>query len=100
MSWTIASLARATPEQLIVTVKTTATSGTLPNTADITPDSGTGGTPSTPGPTVSTSSVLAPDEPAERGTGVFAATGGSPLVALIGTVLLGGALIMRRRAIA
>jgi uncharacterized repeat protein (TIGR01451 family) len=100
VTWHVASLAPSDSKKLIVTVKTVATSGTLPNSADITPDSGTGGTPSTPGPTVSTSSVLAPSEPAQRGTDAFAATGGSPLVALIGTALLGGALIMRRRAIA
>jgi uncharacterized repeat protein (TIGR01451 family) len=99
VTWNVASLAPSDSKKLIVTVKTVATSGSLPNSADITPDSGTGGTPSTPGPTVSTSSVLAPDEPAERGTGAFAATGASPLVALLGTVLLAGALVMRRRAL-
>jgi uncharacterized repeat protein (TIGR01451 family) len=100
VTWNIASLAPSASRTLTVTVRTTATSGTLPNSADITPDSGTGGTPSTPGPTVSNVSVLAPSEPASRGTDAFAATGMSPLVALIGTLLLAGALVMRRRAIA
>jgi uncharacterized repeat protein (TIGR01451 family) len=99
VTWTVSSLAPSDSKKLIVTVKTVATSGSLPNTADITPGSGTGGSPSTPGPTVGTTSVLAPDEPASRGTDAFAATGASPLVALLGTLLLGGALVMRRRAI-
>jgi uncharacterized repeat protein (TIGR01451 family) len=99
VTWTVSSLAPSDSKKLIVTVKTVATSGSLPNTADITPGSGTGGSPSTPGPTVGTSSVLAPDEPASRGTDAFAATGASQLVALLGTLLLGGALVMRRRAI-
>lgn len=100
VSWDIDELAPGASMQLAVTVKTTATSGSLPNTAIITPDAGTGGSPSTPGPTVGTTSVLAPSDPASRDDLVLARTGISPLVALTATLLLGGALVMRRRAIA
>jgi uncharacterized repeat protein (TIGR01451 family) len=99
VTWKISSLAAGASRQLAVTVRTTATSGTLPNAADITPDSGTGGTPRTPGPTVTTVSVLSPSHPATRGESEFPRTGGSPALALLGMALLGTALAVRRRVL-
>jgi uncharacterized repeat protein (TIGR01451 family) len=99
VTWKIASLAPGASRMLAVTVKTTATSGTLPNTADITPSQGSGGTPHTPGPTVTNVSVLSPSYPAIRGGLALPATGGSPLAALAGIALLGTALVLRRRAV-
>ena len=99
VTWKIASLAAGASKMLAVTVKTTATSGTLPNTADITPASGTGGTPKTAGPTVTNVSVLAPSKPAQRGDQALPRTGGAPLVALAGMMLLGTGLVLRRRAL-
>ncbi|MDP9182862.1 MAG: DUF11 domain-containing protein, partial [Actinomycetota bacterium] len=84
VTWKIASLSAGASKMLAVTVKTTATSGKLPNTADITPASGTGGTPKTPGPTVTNVSVLSPSHPAKRGDQALPRTGGSPVVPLAG----------------
>jgi uncharacterized repeat protein (TIGR01451 family) len=99
VTWKISSLAAGASRQLAVTVLTVANSGTLPNAADITPDSGTGGTPRTPGPTVTNVSVLSPSHPATRGDSAFPRTGGSPALALLGLVLLGTALAVRRRVL-
>jgi len=99
VTWRISSLAAGASRQLAVTVLTVASSGTLPNAADITPDSGTGGTPRTPGPTVTTVSVLSPSFPATRGGQEFPRTGGSPALALLGIALFGTALAVRRRVL-
>jgi uncharacterized repeat protein (TIGR01451 family) len=99
VTWKIASIAPSASVTLAVTVKTVATSGRLPNDADITPSSGTGGTPHTDGPQVTTSSVLSPSYPASRGDQQLPRTGGTPLLALMGTVLLGAGLVLRRRGI-
>jgi uncharacterized repeat protein (TIGR01451 family) len=99
VTWKISSLSAGASRQLAVTVLTVANSGTLPNAADITPDSGTGGTPRTPGPTVTTVSVLSPSHPATRGNQEFPRTGGNPALALLGMALLGTALAVRRRVI-
>ncbi|HUR50597.1 MAG TPA: DUF11 domain-containing protein [Mycobacteriales bacterium] len=99
VTWRIASLPASASRMLAVTVTATATSGRLPNAADITPDSGTGGTPRTPGPLVTTTSVLAPSVPASRGDSQFPRTGGSPMLALAGLTLLGAGVLLRRRAL-
>ena len=99
VTWNIATLSGGASTQLAVTVKTTATSGRLPNSADITPDSGTGGTPHTGGPTVTNVSILSPSFPAMRGDTDLPRTGGAPLAALAGIVLVGTGLVLRRRAI-
>jgi uncharacterized repeat protein (TIGR01451 family) len=100
VTWKISSLAPGASRMLAVTVTTVAFSGRLPNAADITPASGTGGTPRTGGPYVTTTSVLAPSNPASRGANEFPRTGASPLAALAGLVLLGAGVMLRRRAIA
>ena len=100
VTWKISTLAAGASRMLAVTVTATAFSGRLPNAADITPATGTGGTPRTPGPVVTTSSVLSPSYPASRGNNEFPRTGGSPLAALAGLVLLGAGVMLRRRAIA
>jgi uncharacterized repeat protein (TIGR01451 family) len=99
VTWNIASIAPGASKMLSVTVKTTATSGTLPNTADITPSTGTGGSPHTPGPTVTNVSVLSPSFPAMRGDNAFPRTGGSPLLSLGAIMLVGTALVLRRRSL-
>ena len=99
VTWNIASLAPSASKTLAVTVKTIATSGRLPNDADITPSSGTGGTPHTDGPEVTTVSVLSPSHPAMRGNQQLPRTGGSPLLALMGVALTGAGLVLRRRSL-
>lgn len=99
VTWKIATLAPSASVTLAVTVKATATSGRLPNDADITPASGTGGAPHTDGPQVTTSSVLSPSFPASRGEQQLPRTGGVPLVALMGVALVGAGLFLRRRAL-
>lgn len=103
VTWTISKLAAGASAQLAVVVRTTATSGALPNTADVTADSGTPGHPSTPGPTVTNVSVLSPSDPASRadigGDDNLARTGGAPLLALGGFGALALAYGLRRRTL-
>jgi uncharacterized repeat protein (TIGR01451 family) len=99
VTWNISSIAAGASKMLSVTVKTLATSGTLPDTADITPSTGTGGSPHTPGPTVTNVSVLSPSFPAMRGDNAFPRTGGSPLLSLGAIMLVGTALVLRRRSL-
>lgn len=101
VTWKVGTVGPGASVQLAVTVKTLASSGTLPNAADVTPASGVGGTPSTAGPTVTTVSVLSPGLPATRGDdGQLARTGGFPLVALGGALLLAAGYGLRRRVLA
>ncbi len=101
ITWKLGTVPAGSSKQLAVTVKVLASSGTLPNAADVTPDSGTGGTPSTGGPTVTSTSVLSPGLPASRGgDGALAFTGGAPLVALGGSLLLVAGYALRRRLMA
>jgi uncharacterized repeat protein (TIGR01451 family) len=100
VTWNIASLAPGASTQLAVTVTVLASSGTLPNAADVTPASGIGGSPSTGGPTVTTTSVLSPGFPATRGgNSQLARTGGEPLLALGGALLVAAAYGLRRRVL-
>jgi uncharacterized repeat protein (TIGR01451 family) len=99
VTWKIAKLEPSASQTLAVTVRAVATSGRLPNDADITPSSGTGGTPHTDGPQVTTSSVLSPSQPAERGDQQLPRTGANPLLALLASLTVGFALVLRRRAL-
>lgn len=65
LTWKVGTVAPGQSLVLGVIVKVTATSGTLPNAADVTPAAGKPGNPSTPGPTVTTVSVPAEGVPAE-----------------------------------
>jgi uncharacterized repeat protein (TIGR01451 family) len=98
--WAVGTLAAGASTQLAVTVRTTATSGTLPNTADLTASSGLPGSASTAGPSVGSVSVLSPSHPASRLDlgldGNLARTGGLPL-ALAGAFALAVASVLRRR---
>jgi len=78
VTWRIGTLQAGQSRVLSVIVKTVATSGTLPNRADVTADSGTPGHPSTGGPTVSGVSVPAPGRPA---SGAEAAAPAAPAAA-------------------
>ncbi len=78
VTWRIGTLQAGQSRVLSVIVKTVATSGTLPNGADVTADSGTPGHPSTGGPTVSGVSVPAPGRPA---SGAEAAAPAAPAAA-------------------
>jgi uncharacterized repeat protein (TIGR01451 family) len=101
VTWKVGTVGPGASVQLAVTVKTLASSGTLPNAADVTPASGIGGTPSTGGPTVTGASVLAPGLPATRGSnGALARTGGSPVLPLGALLVMAAAYGLRRRAIA
>jgi uncharacterized repeat protein (TIGR01451 family) len=98
LTWTIDRINSGSSRTLAVTVKVLASSGRLPNTADITPANGTGASPSTPGPVVGTSSILAPQQPARRGPGSdLPRTGGVPMLALAGLTLLAAGWATRRR---
>lgn len=100
ITWDLGTVKAGASQQLAVTVKTTATSGNLPNEADVTPDDGTAGHPSTDGPDVTGTSVLAPSEPATRalsGGKDLASTGLPGTVAVLGLALLGLGLVARRR---
>jgi uncharacterized repeat protein (TIGR01451 family) len=89
LTWDVGTIQPGASMQLAITVKVLASSGTLPNAADITPDSGRAGSPSTPGPTVTNISVLGPTEPATRGPGPGQfRTGGMPLLAALVTGLM------------
>jgi LPXTG-motif cell wall-anchored protein len=101
VTWNIPSLTSGASRQLAVTVKVLASSGRLPNTADIEPANGTGASPSTPGPVIGATSILAPSQPARRGPGSdLPRTGGAPLLALVGLALLGAGYAVRRSRIA
>jgi len=97
VTWKLDTLASGASRTLAVTVKVLASSGRLPNTADITPANGTGASPSTPGPVIGSSPILAPSQPARRGPGSdLPRTGGVPLFALAGLTLLAAAYTTRR----
>lgn len=103
LTWDVGTLAAGQGKVLAVVVKVTATSGTLPNRALITSPSGPGGTPSTPGPTVTDTSVPAPGKPASGPDGAGALPGtlprtGLPLApSVLALGLLSGALVLARR---
>lgn len=108
VSWDLGTLASGQSKVLAVLVKVTATSGTLPNKADVTADSGTPGHPSTEGPTVTSVSVPRDGVPADLtsatggagGLGELPHTGLPTVPAVAGLLLLGaGALLRRRRMV-
>lgn len=103
VTWKVGTLAPGASVQLAVTVRTTATTGTLPNEADVTADDGEPGHPTTAGPTIGNVSVLAPSNPASRAdigdTGGLARTGASTGLALTGLAALAAAWAVRRRTL-
>ncbi|MGB8650829.1 MAG: hypothetical protein WCD35_09220 [Mycobacteriales bacterium] len=107
VTWKLGTVAPGQSLVLGVLVDVVATSGTLPNSADVTPASGIPGHPSTPGPTVTTTSVARDGEPAtlagsgelpHTGTGELPHTGLPTGPAVAGVLLLlGAAAGLRRR---
>lgn len=105
LTWRLGTLAPGASATLQVVVKVTATSGTLPNLAVITTDSGSTARPTTPGPVVSPVSVGSPGKPAGcPATGCLEGppedlprTGGSGVLALGALVLVGAGVALRRR---
>ncbi|MCW2777686.1 MAG: hypothetical protein JWN17_1411 [Frankiales bacterium] len=114
VTWRVGTLAPGASRTLSVVVRTTATSGRLPNTAVIGTTEGSTASPSTPGPVVTTVSTPAPGKPAgcpttgcPGGAGQPGAepapeqlprTGGSGLLAG-GALLLTGAAFGIRKAL-
>lgn len=113
----LGTLAAGSARTLAIVVRTTATSGALPNDADVATNEGSTANPATPGPTVTDVSAGAPGEPGGcPATGCPGIAGGSPapgagpsqlprtgagelLPMLAGLALLGG-LAARRRHLA
>ena len=106
VTFKVGTLTGGSSVALRITVKVTATSGTLPNTGVITTDQGSTARPSTPGPTVTDKSIGRPGAPAGcPATGCPAVAGEQlartglssavPLLALL--VLAVPMLLMRRR---
>jgi uncharacterized repeat protein (TIGR01451 family) len=93
VTWKLGTVKAGDSRVLGVIVKVVATSGTLPNTAVVTSPSGTGGRPTTPGPTITNVSVPAPGNPTDGPNGQLPRTG-LP-VGLLG--LLGAGVTMRLR---
>lgn len=104
LTWNLGTVRSGQSLVLGVVVRVTASSGRLPNTAIITPDNGTGGKPTTPGPIVGTTTVPAPGVPATL-TGAsgdqLPRTGPTTGVSVVGLLLLvSGAYLYRRRLVA
>jgi uncharacterized repeat protein (TIGR01451 family) len=98
VTWKLGTLKGGDSRVLGVIVKVVATSGTLPNTAIVTSPSGTGGRPSTPGPTITNVTFPAPGNPADGPNGQLPRTGlpvGLGALGLLG--LLGAGVTMRLR---
>jgi uncharacterized repeat protein (TIGR01451 family) len=94
LTWTIPTIEPDHSKTLVITVKASGTApmGTkLPNAAVAKPASGQAGNVKTPGPAISTKSVLAAPNPARR-SGQLPATGGGMLVGL-GLGLMGAATL-------
>ncbi len=106
VTFKVGTLTGGSSVALRITVRVTATTGTLPNTGVITTDEGSTARPSTPGPRVTANSVGRPGDPAGcPATGCPAVAGEQlartglsttvPLLALL--VLLVPMLLLRRR---
>jgi uncharacterized repeat protein (TIGR01451 family) len=98
VTWNLGTLGAGDSRVVSVVVRVTATSGTLPNVAIITSPSGTGGRPSTPGPTVTGITIASPGNPAEGPNGSLPRTGlptGPAALALL--LLLGAGTVVRLR---
>jgi uncharacterized repeat protein (TIGR01451 family) len=102
VTWKLGTINPGDSRVVSVVVKVTATSGTLPNAADVTSPSGTGGHPTTPGPVVTSVSTPAPGNPADGPNGSLPRTGLPAGPAALGLALLSGAgiaLKLRRRPV-
>lgn len=105
VTWKVGTVDSGQSLVLSTVVKVKATSGTLPNAADVTASSGTPGHPTTPGPTVTSISVPRNGEPAGlTGAATDAAALSLPRTGLpVGpaaaglALLLGSATVLRRR---
>ncbi len=107
VTWRVGTLAPGASTTLKVVVRTTATSGRLPNTAVVATEEGPTARPATPGPTVTPTSVPSPGKPAgcpvtgcptgDAAPDQLPRTGLTTGVPLAGVLVLGAASWLRRR---